>query len=194
MRFFRFWPRGNDRDKSLAFVRDEPSGLGLYDFYMRQGKRIGENYPDNARVYLDPQTPGIKLESVLGNLCSYMMVDIKTKDVVLSVCTNEIEVLPFTLYNHKKRIHSKDYVILNPIGTFDCVNRPASKITYEGDQIVGVDVLVFDSNKVDDAPHLFRVPEKPSWYFITDVLARAMKIANLTNVIVKEEIQLQPGQ
>lgn len=192
MRFFRFWPRGNDRDKSLAFVRDEPSGLGLNDFYMRQGKRIGGLYPANAKVYLDRQTPGTKLESVLGNLCSYLMVSTQTKDVVLSVCTNEIEVLPFTLYNHKKRVHSKDYVILNPIGTFDCVSRAASQITYEGDEIVGVKTLVFDSNRTGDAPHLFRVPEKPSWYFITDTLARAMKTANLTNVIVKEEIQLQP--
>lgn len=193
MRYFRLWPRGNDRDKTLAFVRDEPAGLGLYDYYMRQGERIGEHYPANAKVYLDPQTPGIKLESVLGNLCSYLMVSTAMRDLVLGVCTNEIEVLPFTLYNHKKRVHSTDYVILNPIGTYDCVNRKASTITYEGDAIVGVAKLVFDSNKVEGAPHLFRVPEKPSWYFISETLARAIKNSNLTNVILKEEILLQPG-
>ncbi len=194
MRYFRLWPRGNDRDKALAFVREPPSGLGLYDYCMNEGERIGERYPRDARVYLDPKTPGIKLESVLGNLLSYLMVNTQTKDLILGICTCEIEALPFTLYNHKKRVHSKDYWILNPIGTFDCVNRAASKITMEGEQVVGVESLAFDAKKMADVPDLFRVPEKPEWFFISERLAKAIKDAALTNVILKEEIKVTPGR
>jgi hypothetical protein len=159
---------------------------------MNEGERIGDRYPRDAKVYLDTKTPGIKLESVLGNLCSYLMVNTQMKDLILSICTCEIETLPFTLYNHKKRVHSKDYWIINPIGSFDCVNRRASKIVMEGTEIVSVESLVFDSAAMAAAPDLFRVPEKPAWYFISETLARAIKKANLTNVMFKEEIELQP--
>ena len=191
MRYFRLWPRGNDSDKSLAFVREPPSGLGLYDYCMRSGERIGERYPREAKVYLDKRTPGIKLESVLGNLLSYLMVSTAMKDLILSVCGSEIETLPFTLYNHKKRLHSRDYWIINPIGTVDCVNRDASEMVIEGGEVLGVESLAFDPRKVEGAPDLFRVPEKPEWLFISETLAKAIKKSNLTNVILKEEIKLK---
>jgi len=194
MRYFQLWEMGSETNKALAFVRDPPSGLCLRDYYMRTGERIGEHYPKDAKVNLDPRRKGIKLESVLGNILSYLMVNTQAKALILSICSNEIETLPFTLYNHKKRVHSNDYWILNPIGTFDCVNREASEIIIEDDEIIGVESVTFDSRKMKAAPDLFRVPEKPEWYFVSETLARAFKNAKLTNIIFKAEISLKPGK
>jgi hypothetical protein len=129
VRYFRLYLLGNTDDPSLAVVRSTPSGLGLYDRCMRWGERIGDRYPRNLRVYMDKHH-GTKLGSVLGNTLCYLMVNTAMKDVILATCTSEIEVLPFTLYDQKRRIASKDFWILNPIGTFDCVDRQASDIRY----------------------------------------------------------------
>ncbi|HVK54197.1 MAG TPA: DUF1629 domain-containing protein [Burkholderiales bacterium] len=196
MRFFRIWLRGDRKDASLAFVRDEPEDLGLYDYCPRRGERMGDKYPKDAKVRLDPKSPGIKLGSLLGNLIGYLMVNTALKDVILEVCKCEVEVLPFTLYNHKKRVHSTDYWIINPIGVFDCVNRDASTIQYVDAtkaEIAGVEKLVFDPNKMAAAPDLFRVPEDPMQQFISERLAKAIKAINPTNVLLMET-ELQPGK
>jgi len=197
MRYFRLHLLGNTDDDSLAFVREAPAGLGLYRYCMRRGERIGNRYPRDAKVYLDKRSPGIKLGSVLGNTLSYFMVNTAMKDVIVATCSCEIEQLPFTLYNHKRRIHSKDYWILNPIGTFDCVNREASDIRYldaSKKDIVGVRKLVFDTNKMADAPDLFRVPEEPAVLFMSERLATALKPLRPTNIIFTEDMKMMPGK
>src|SRR5207302_1272588 len=107
--------------------------------------------------------PGIKLASLLGNTQSYLIVNTEVKNVIVEHCTlSELEVLPFTLYNHKKRIHSSDYWIVNPIGYLDCVNRAASNIRYlstDPTKIVAVRKFVLDTKRLENAPDLFRVVE-----------------------------------
>ena len=192
---------GDTGDGSLAFVADPPKQLGARDYYMRRGERIGSLYPSDVRLHLSKRAPGIKLHSLLGNLLSYLILNSQAKDLFLKSCQCEIEALPFTLINHKGRVHSKDYWILNPIGTFDCVNRDASDIEYEDatkQEIVGVGwgpgSLVFDANKVRNAPGLFRVPEEPALMFISESLARAIKAAQLTNVLPIEDMRIQSSQ
>lgn len=200
MKFFRLWLRGDTDDKSLAFVEDPPKELGIRDYYMRRGKRIGALYPSDVKVHLSRRAPGIKLTSLLGNTLSYLMLDAKAKQVFLDNCKCEIEALPFTLINHKGRVHSKDYCILNPVGTFDCVNKDVSNIEYEDASrqvVVGVawapGSLVFDTKKMADAPDLFRVPEEPALMFISQRLARAIKDAQLTNVLLTEDMRIEPA-
>lgn len=189
MRYFQVWFRGDRDDPSLAFVRNAPNGLGLHDYCMRAGVRIGEHYPKELKVHLDPRSPGIKLSSLLGNVLAYLMVNTAMKDTILEVCTNEIEVLPFTLYNHKKRVHSKDYWIINPIGTFDCVNRDASTIVYAQTpkrEILGVEQLVFDPDRMEGAPDLFRVPEEPANQYASERLGKVLQQRGFTNVLLRE--------
>jgi hypothetical protein len=111
------------------------------------------------------------------------------KDTIVECCKNdecEIEILPFTLFNHRQRVHSKDYWIINPLGTFDCVNKDASDIEYLDDEVVGVDKYVFESQKLKNAPELFRVPEDPTEYFISETLAKAFQKKKFTNIFLSE--------
>ena len=65
------------------------------------------------------KNPGVKLPSLIGNTISYLIVNAEMKDTIIEYCPEDevdIEILPFTLINHKKRVHSKDYWIINPIG------------------------------------------------------------------------------
>src|SRR5262249_39287478 len=135
------------------------------------------------------KSPGIKLSSLLGNTISYLIVHASMKDVIVANQPGELELLPFTLYNHKKRVHSKDYWIVNPIGTIDCVNKEASEITYGGDgnkQVVGVDKWVLDPKKLEGTPALFRVPENAEEYFIDSRLGKAFQQNKFSNVLLIE--------
>lgn len=200
MKFFKLALTGDPDDKALAFVQDPPEELGIRDYYMRKGIRMGDLYPPDVKLRLSKRAPGIKLSSLLGNTLSYLILNSHAKDIFVKTGESEIETLPFTLINHKGRVHSKDYWILNPIGTFDCVNRDASKIKYLDEtkkDIVGIawaaGSLVFDSKKMQNAPDLFRVPEKPSLIFMSERLARAAKTAQLSNVLPIEDMRIEPS-
>ncbi len=190
MTYFLLNTLGDDQDRSLAFIDSPPEDLGLHSYCMARGEPIGSRYPEDARVYLKTKSPGIKLSSLLGNTESYLIVNSAMKDVIREICTtSEIEYLSFTLYNHKKRVHSQDYWIANPIGVADCVNRAASEIKYSSsnsEKIVSVKKYVLDSSKVAHAGHLFRVPEDRSRYFISERLAKAFQDRSFTNVFLFE--------
>ena len=161
---------------------------------MAKGKRIGDDYPDDAQIYLESLKSGTQLSSFIGNTRSYLIVNTEMKDVILEYTSQsncEFEILPFTLYDHKKRILSKDYWIINPIGTFDCLNKKASEIKYVDkddakSEVVSIRKFVFDPKKLKDAPDLFRVPEDPTEYFISERLAKAFKEKGFTNIFLTE--------
>ena len=189
MRYFTLGSFGNGANRSLAFISSPPKGIGLYDYCMRFGEAVGDRYPEDPRIYLEAGRPGIKLASFIGNTVGYLIVCAEMKDAILGADIGEIETLPFKLYNHKNRLHSEDYWIVNPIGSFDCVNRAASDIEYldaSQKDIVAVTKFVLNANKLNDAPDLFRVPEKKDSYFVSERLARLFLSKGFTNIMLKE--------
>lgn len=190
MRYFKIDPLGDDQDKGLAMIGAPPQGIGLYDYCMARGERVGERYPIDAKIYLEAKQPGIKLPSLLGNTLNYLIVCTDMKDVVVQHCGDELEVLSFTLYNHKKRVHSKDYWIMNPTGSVDCVDEGASEIKYFDNkgklEVVSVKRYVFDRERAARAPGLFRVPQNLSDYFINLPLARVLQQRGFTNIFLEE--------
>lgn len=197
MRYFKIEILGDSQNEKLAFISAPPVGIGVHRARMAKGKRIGEHYPDDAQVYLESSKPGTQLSSFIGNTRSYLIVSAETKDVIAEYTSQsncEIEFLPFTLYDDKKRVLSKDYWIVNPIGTFDCLNKEASQIKYLDDdqsEIVSVRKFVFDPKKLKDVPDLFRVPEDPTEYFISERLAKAFKEKGFTNIFLSEIDQVE---
>lgn len=196
MRYFRLNTMGDVQDHSLAFIDQVPDGLDGYDYKMALGEPIGDQYPDEAEIYLQPRYPGIKLAPLIGNTIGYLIVNTAVKDVIEAHETGDIEYLPFVLFNHKKRVHSRDYWIVNPLGTYDCLNRDASDIKYVDDDpagdVVKVRSYVFDPGKLDGVPDLFRIPEAPRHYFVSETLARAFHANRFANVFIfKTEQQAQ---
>ena len=189
MRYFRLDTLGDTSDPKLAIIRSRPEGIGIAGYQPARGERIGDRYPEDARVYLPPTPKGNALGSLLGNTKNYLMVKAEMKEVIADQCREQdIEYLPFTLYDRKRRPTCRDCWIINPIGTFDCVNRTVSDISYvPGTQEVAtVFKYVFDPKKVEKAPHLFRVPEDATHLFVSQTLARAFKDRELTNLSLIE--------
>lgn len=188
MRYFRLNILGDAQNRRLAFVDAPPEDLDGFDYKMSLGERIGDRYPDDPRIYLQPKSPGIELADLIGNTVGYLLVSSKMKALIESHDAGEVEYLPFTLYNHKNRVHSTDYWIINPVGTHDVLNREASDIRYvngnPAEDVVAVRTFVFKTTGLDGVPDLFRIPEDPKEYFVTERLARAFHAARCSNVYV----------
>jgi hypothetical protein len=194
MKYFFIDTLGELDDSNLCILDKPPQGLGVKYYRMSKGKKIGNYYPNDAKIYMSDENPGTKLASLIGNTKSYLIVSNAMKEVIEKYCSScEIEYLPFILYNHKKRVHSKDYFIINPIGTCDCLNLKASQIEYLDGEVVGVDRFVLDPRRLEDAPAIFRIKEAPRKYVINEELAKNLEERGFTNVIL-EEIQQKEGE
>ena len=81
-------------------------------------------------------------------------------ELICQIEVGELEVFPFTLINHKGRVHSRDYVFLNPLGTFDCLNMKLTQCKrYSSGKIMKITKFVLDRDKIAKAPDLFRPRE-----------------------------------
>lgn len=188
MRYFEINTLGDDQDRSLAFadrgVEDCPDAGR-----MAAGDPIGAKYPADPRIYLQIESPGLKLPSLLGNTAGYLIVSTPMKTILEAFDLGRVELLPFALYDHRKRLFSKDYWIVNPVGTVDCVSRDASEIEYlpeDPERIVTVTRFVLDSKRLQAAPDLFRVPEDPYHYFVSERIPAAWHGKGFTNLYLEE--------
>lgn len=188
MDFFQLSTTGNLRDQDLCLIEGPPQGLELKAYCMMRGVPAAPFWPKKPKIFLREENPGIKLTSLLGNTDSFVVVVSALKDVIASHCEGvEIEYLPFVLYDHRKRVHSKDYFIVNPIGARDCLNEQASGIKYgPQDSILSIQRFVLDPAKIGNLPALFRVDKDPTEYIVRGDLAKAIEDGKLTNVILKK--------
>ncbi|MCC7212034.1 MAG: hypothetical protein IT451_09345 [Candidatus Brocadia sp.] len=188
MDFYIIETAGDLNDTSLCLVEYPPEEMGLNDYRLALGEIAAPYFPENAKVYLTDESPGIKLSGILGNTKGYLIGTSRVKDVIKKLCSdNKIEFLPFMLYNHKKRIHSTDYFFINPIGGFDCLKEDACGITYDNEgKVVTVKQYVLDKKKLINAPDLFRIDKIPGEYVISKRLAQALKDNGVTNLLGKK--------
>ncbi|MBN1208018.1 MAG: hypothetical protein JXB05_24350 [Myxococcaceae bacterium] len=188
-RFFLWDLLGDSNDEELCVIHDTVRGIGAADTALSLGERVGANYPQDPRIYMSKDSPGIKLASFLGNTENLLIGSGELKAAIEKLCKNDIEFLPFTLYDHRKRIYSRDYFIINPIGTVDCLDMKASEITWDDedpDEIIEIDEYVLSRKKVQKAPPLFRIDKDPMAYAVDIELVREFKARKLTNIFLEE--------
>lgn len=183
--FFALATEGDLRDESLCLVSNPPDGMGINYYRLALGDPAKKYFPENARIALQEDHPGIRLAGILGNLCGFLIVSAAAKEVIEVYCNNIlIEYLSFILFNHKNRVHSSDYFFVNPLKGFDCVSNEHSRIKYDKEgEVVLIEELVLDRAKLRNAPHLFRVDKDPSIYVVSATLLDAWNACDITNVM-----------
>jgi hypothetical protein len=185
--YFEINVAGDELNKELAFVEQEPENLGGYGFRLAEGQPTDDVYPEEAAIYLDPYSPGLTFASLLGNSIGFLMVCTAVKEVIAQLNVAPIELRPLAIYNHKRRLHSRDYWAVNPLAILDCVDRQRSTILYSSEKptdIVAIDRLVFRTDRLAKAPDLFRIPERRGSYFASDRLLASLQGKGFTNIFV----------
>jgi len=167
--------------RDFCMLEAGPRAISKVRYRLLRGKPMGSDYPPDVVWHMSDRYGGIKLPSLIGNTGNMLVVERKLKEVFEQAGV-PIECLPFTLLNHKDRVASTDYFIINPLGTFDCLHQQKSEIIRAEGEVVGVDKYVLDPAKLKDAPDLFRVLETPEEIVISHRLADKLKKLNPTNV------------
>ena len=186
MKYFKVDTLG-DADEMLACIDRAPKELGIKDYYMARGETIGGDYPKKSIMQLNEYS-GFILRSLIGNIIGYLIVDTLMKQCIEQSKNNEIEYLPFILLNHKGKEHSTDYWIINPIGSVDALDIENS-IVRRGKrtgEIVGIKEAVFNNKSLENAPDLFRIPQKHPNYYVSERLVECWRGIGATNVLLTE--------
>lgn len=190
IRFRHLDTMGDANDQKLCFLDHFVDGIEANSWHIQRGERLLPIWPKDARIFVSPERPGIKLSSLIGNVQSMLIASRAFKKAIEKHCRNvDIEYLPFTLYDHRKRVHSRDYFIINPIGTYDCLDLEKSDITWsknDPEKIVRIREYVIDRDKMKNAPQLFRIDKDPAEYVLGRALAREMYDEDLTNIFWTE--------
>ncbi|MCP3169259.1 hypothetical protein LZ199_40820 [Myxococcus sp. QH3KD-4-1] len=156
-------------------------GTNMLRYRMSMGVAMGDKYPSDAKWFMTDDAPGIKVPSLIATVTSLLVADRRMKEVIERTGV-PMECLPFTLYDHKKRVASTDHFIINPLGTFDCLDLKQSEIIYEGDEVVVVEKLVLSPEKLRSAPDIFRVEQEPHAYVLSHQLVDELRQLDPSNV------------
>lgn len=160
------------KDTAFAFTDDEPSGFEK-GYKLSDGDRVApaDKYPADAHVRMSDEF-GRELGGIIGNTQSLLIVNKVLKEQIEQSNAEPVQILPVAIHNHKNRLASADYFVVNPIGVRDCLDLDESEIEWDGDDVVAVEKFVLSEGKLDGAPDLFRVKEDPSAYIASEHLAR----------------------
>jgi hypothetical protein len=144
----------------FCVLRSYPEGMGLKTWKLGRGVELqaGE-YPENAKIFMSDQEPGIEIPDLVPNTGNMLIVSKRLKDGMSAVNQGPVQYLPLAIYNHKKRLASSDYFIVNPLGALDVLDTSASKIEYLDGNVVQVTHYVLDPKKSVQVPDVFRIKE-----------------------------------
>lgn len=97
--------------------------------------------------------------------------------------------LPLTILDHKGKVASRDYFILNPVGLVDALDREASEPGYhvaDRELIFRVARTVLDPRRLDPERRVFRLAGLRLPVLVERPLAEAMKAAGLVGPWFRE--------
>src|ERR1019366_10147436 len=111
-------------------VISNPAGF-KDQFLLLEGVPLLNEWPEDVVCKMSPQYPkDVKLTDNLygGN---YAVISKRLKDKTVALAgASQVEFLPVSVLNHKKRVASKDYFVMNPVGTLDCIDIEKSGVVW----------------------------------------------------------------
>ena len=166
------------------------SGAEAYKY--SKGISLVDVHPKNeaSGIYYDPdQLDHIKLYDFVDNLDSLIIANSKVKAILDSFEIDNLEYLPSWLYDHQKNLASKDYAIINVLGSVDAIDMEKSDYKMNRiikNQVKFIDELVLNYDKIPDNAKIFRATTKLNLVLIREDIKQAFEEAGLTGYKVFE--------
>ena len=160
------------------------------DYKLFKGYKLTGAWPDDVTFSMDQDFKKlIKLSDQLENQQHLVIGSKALCEFLKAEKVKNIEFLPVTILNHKGRVASKDYCIVNPVTTQDCVDVAKSGITWNNiikEDITKADNLTFDESKIAEDATFFRVKGIVNATFVRDDLAKKIAGAGFTGITFRE--------
>lgn len=126
-----------------------------------KGIPLAQSFSKDAAFHMDPDFPkDLLLTDNLANPLSCMVVSARLAGGLRDNRVEHLEYLPVAIVDHKGKVASKDYFILNPLDLVDCIDRKKSKFKASAilpDEITRFEKLVIEESAVPEGRQLFRM-------------------------------------
>jgi hypothetical protein len=137
------------------------SGMeGFEDWKFLRPAPHAKEFPKNVKMYMDANYPrDVRLIDAHVD-ANIVVISARIKEILAKEKLSDVEFLPVAIVNHKGRVASKDYFILNVTKSIDCLDVEKSVPRYSAidpDIIRWVKKIVIDDSRVPAGARLFRM-------------------------------------
>jgi hypothetical protein len=155
-------------------------------YELKRGISRANGFPADASFRMDAAHPkNVKLADNVYNLDRMLVVSKKLKELIESKAPPSTEFLPVTIYNHKGRVASADYFIVNPFLLQDCIDKKKSQIEWndiDPELICSCFGLVLLPDTIDPKLLLFRPKHMPTIVLVRRDLADEIEAGGFTGI------------
>lgn len=131
------------------------------DWELFEGVSRAKGFPAEAIFRMSARhKKNTSLTDNLINLTNLIVVSSKLKDFLQSKTLKNVEYLPVSIVNHKAKVVSREYFIVNPIIPQDCLDVKASGASYSDINPTDIDMvenLVIKPARIDPGVSLFKI-------------------------------------
>lgn len=141
-----------------------------------------EDFRD-AQLSLSEDEFGLELTDLLGSTNQLLLLEAKVYEALAErLRLDPIETHRFRLLNARGRVHSDDYLIVNPLQPQPCLSMQHSDLLIDEDdgEILRVRTRVLEAAKLPPRD-LFRVAEDPMEHLVTQHFVDVVTDAGYTN-------------
>ena len=171
-------------DDHCVIDTDSPALRDLWQ--LAKGTPVGGPLPTDLSVQMDKSHPGLIIPDFINNTLNVFIASNRLKILWEREDVVKIEWVPIRIYNHKRRIASKDSFIANVLTAQDCVDmeRTVSEPSCLWPGNIGpLYKLYLDPARIDPELKLFRLAKRPTTLIIRDDLREAMEREGITGTL-----------
>jgi hypothetical protein len=152
-------------------------------FQIDNGVSRLQGWPPEAAAAMNPDFPkDLGLADSLDG-ANFLVISGKAKQLIEQETAGKIEFLPMKIINHKGRLASDDYFVVNPLDIVDCIDKDASSVELDSlntEMIDGCAQLVLKEDVIPQELKIFRTKFWRGMILIRRELAQKMEKAGLT--------------
>ena len=145
------------------------------DWKITTGVSVIADWPDDARLRMNPErSDDTILTDDLRNLESMIVASGRLAEVLRKEGFDELELLPVTIINHKKKPIKEPYFIIHPLNPIACIDKARSKLEMSPispGHIAQAYKLALDEKKINKGRQIFRVAGLAGPVFVSRELA-----------------------
>lgn len=158
-------------------------------FELIEGTPRSRGWPDDASCAMNPAFPkDIGLEDSLFG-AAVLLVSARVKTFLEGACNCNVEFLRVSIVNHKGRIASHEYYVVNPQDVCDCIDIERSEVEWndlDPESICLCDSLVLREDAIPTDLQIFRLHRWRKLVVIKRELADAMVAAGFTGLNMRD--------
>jgi hypothetical protein len=150
------------------------------------GVSLAGKWPDGVTFKMSPQYPkDINLsDNLYGG--SYRVISGRLKEALTPLLgKSKVEFLPASILNHKGRVASKEYFVLNPVDIVDCIDVEKSGVVWNSidpSAISSCEKFVLKEDAIPEEAIMFRPKSFTDTILIRREIAKQLSSGELTSL------------